>query len=219
MENLFKLRIDDGKGNSKTFEFDQDMVIVGRDPSSDLVIDDIEISRKHLIISREKGGFFAEDNHSTNGTFRKGKQLAKKTVFQSGEKLVLGEDHTIELEIIIPEPKVEEETLAEPMTAALETPPIEEEPQESVLKQAQSIQETQSEAVKSSSTEKEKPQEKEKTKKPAGEARPKWLVILLAVLVFIIIFCVIPFIVIEVTNQWCDLFAGFFNSLSPGVCP
>ena len=43
--------------------------------------------------------------------------------------------------------------------------------------------------------------------------------ILLAALVFIVVCCVIPLVVIEVTNQWCDLFAGFFNSMSPGVCP
>ena len=36
---------------------------------------------------------------------------------------------------------------------------------------------------------------------------------------FIIIFCVIPFVVIEVSNQWCNIFANFFNAIKPGVCP
>ena len=46
-----------------------------------------------------------------------------------------------------------------------------------------------------------------------------WVVIILAALAFIVIFCVLPLIVVEVTDQWCNLFAGYFNSISPGVCP
>jgi len=46
-----------------------------------------------------------------------------------------------------------------------------------------------------------------------------WVVILLVALAFIVIFCILPLIVIEVSDQWCSLFAGIFNSISPGVCP
>ncbi len=54
--------------------------------------------------------------------------------------------------------------------------------------------------------------------KPLME-RVHWVVILLAALAFIVIFCILPLIVIEVSDQWCNLFAKFFNSISPGVCP
>jgi len=54
--------------------------------------------------------------------------------------------------------------------------------------------------------------------KPLME-RVHWVVIILAALAFIVIFCVLPLIVVEVTDQWCNLFAGYFNSISPGVCP
>ena len=49
--------------------------------------------------------------------------------------------------------------------------------------------------------------------------RVHWVFILLAALAFIVIFCVLPLVVIEVTDQWCNMFAGIFNSISPGVCP
>jgi ABC-2 type transport system permease protein len=49
--------------------------------------------------------------------------------------------------------------------------------------------------------------------------RVHWVVILLAALAFIVIFCVLPLVVIDVTDQWCNLFAGFFNSISTGACP
>jgi len=49
--------------------------------------------------------------------------------------------------------------------------------------------------------------------------RVHWVVILLAALAFMVVFCVLPLIVIEVADQWCSFFSGIFNSISPGVCP
>ena len=54
--------------------------------------------------------------------------------------------------------------------------------------------------------------------KPLME-RVHWVVTLLVALAFIVIFCVLPLIVIEVSDQWCSSFAGIFNSIRPGVCP
>lgn len=62
-------------------------------------------------------------------------------------------------------------------------------------------------------------EEETPSQKSEDQKKPTWVVILLAALAFIVIFCVIPLIIIEATNQWCNLFAGFFNSMSPGVCP
>lgn len=56
-------------------------------------------------------------------------------------------------------------------------------------------------------------------RKPVDHKKLTWIVILLAFLAFIVVFCVIPLIVIDLTNQWCNLFSGFFNSISPGACP
>jgi len=42
---------------------------VGRDPRSDIVIDDIGVSWNHAVLRTERGAWFAEDCGSTNGTF------------------------------------------------------------------------------------------------------------------------------------------------------
>ena len=42
---------------------------VGRDPQSDIVIDDIRVSWNHAVLRTESGAWFAEDCGSTNGTF------------------------------------------------------------------------------------------------------------------------------------------------------
>jgi hypothetical protein len=47
---------------------------------------------------------------------------------------------------------------------------------------------------------------------------PSWIVVTLIALIFLVLFCVIPLIIIEVSNQWCALFSGFFNAITPGIC-
>ena len=223
MENAFKLHLEDAKGATHIFDFDQNRVVVGRDPSSDLVIDDVEISRRHLVITREKNGIYFDDKNSTNGTFVDGKQIKKKTEFKNGDQLVLGQNHTLRLEVLEPQTVIEEpavtdavHTFEPPADAEKMMEEIESEPAIEASQEGQQRAEITNEEIRPVKANLPKA---EKKVKPAGKERPKWVVILAAALIFIIVFCVIPLIVIEATNQWCDLFAGFFNSLSPNVCP
>ena len=62
-------------------------------------------------------------------------------------------------------------------------------------------------------------EEETSSQKSEDQKKPGWVVILLAALAFMVVFCVLPLIVIEVTDQWCNFFAGIFDSISPGVCP
>ena len=48
---------------------------------------------------------------------------------------------------------------------------------------------------------------------------PPWIMVTLIALIFLILFCAIPLFIVEVSNQWCNLFSGFFNALTPGICP
>jgi hypothetical protein len=47
---------------------------------------------------------------------------------------------------------------------------------------------------------------------------PPWIVVTLIALIFLILLCLIPLLVIEVSDQWCNLFSGFFNAITPGIC-
>ena len=217
MDASFILQLTDAGGKASSASFRKDKVVIGRDPSSDLVIDHIEISRKHLVISAEKGGIFAEDQHSTNGTFLGGKRLTKKIAIESGDTLTLGEDHTLRVILeqaaaTMPEARGDE-TILEADEEATTNAAFSEPETEFVEK------ETMIAAEKPAPAKEFAPRKKEARVRQQKKQRPTWVVILLAALAFIVVFCVIPLIVIEVTNQWCDLFAGFFNSMSPGVCP
>ncbi|MDG9717975.1 FHA domain-containing protein [Streptomyces sp. DH24] len=48
---------------------------VGRDPSSDIVIDDARVSWHHAVLRPEDGHWTIEDEHSTNGTYADGRRV------------------------------------------------------------------------------------------------------------------------------------------------
>jgi hypothetical protein len=52
-----------------------------------------------------------------------------------------------------------------------------------------------------------------------GKKKSGWLVALLVVVGILLVFCVIPWVIIELTNSYCALFPGIFNAIQPGACP
>jgi two-component system, NtrC family, response regulator GlrR len=65
------------------------LVRVGSDPSSDLVLTDPTVSRRHLEIERTPKGLVLKDLGSRNGTYLDGRQVLQ-VVLQSGDKVQLG---------------------------------------------------------------------------------------------------------------------------------
>lgn len=49
--------------------------------------------------------------------------------------------------------------------------------------------------------------------------RSPWVGILLIVGLLLLIFCVIPWIIIDITNSYCLFLPGILNAIQPGVCP
>ena len=54
---------------------------------------------------------------------------------------------------------------------------------------------------------------------PVKKKRSGWLTAILVVIGIVLVFCVIPWLIIELTNSYCALFPGIFNAIQPGVCP
>jgi len=201
MTSSIKLIVKTGDEINKSFDLIKDKNIVGRDPESDIVIDDIEISRNHLVITMEGETFQIEDLNSTNGTFLNGKKLKKLTDIKNGDLISLGENHVLEFAV----EKIDE--VPEPSQL--------DQDEEETIK----VEDSQKERAPKIKPDKNNRKKKILSQKAGDQKKPTWIVILLAALAFIVIFCVIPLIVIDATDQWCNLFAGFFNSMNPGVCP
>ncbi|MEW5850718.1 MAG: FHA domain-containing protein, partial [Myxococcota bacterium] len=73
------------------YEFDQDMVTLGRDSNNDIQIPLTTVSRNHAKILKEGSDWFLEDLKSTHGTVHNGKPVG------SGGKKLLRNGDTIEL--------------------------------------------------------------------------------------------------------------------------
>ena len=70
-------------------EIDRDRVLVGRDPSCDVVIDDKSVSRRHAALERRGAGFVVVDQGSANGSFVNGGQVSEAALYD-GQELRLG---------------------------------------------------------------------------------------------------------------------------------
>lgn len=58
-----------GSASGSTYLIDSDVTALGRDPASDVFLDDLTVSRKHAEIRRQPDGFYVHDLGSLNGTY------------------------------------------------------------------------------------------------------------------------------------------------------
>lgn len=84
-----------GPQPGQTFMLDRDWLTVGRDPSNDIVINDPQVSRQHLRITRQGQMVVIEDLGSTNGSFANGVRLTGSHVMSNGDVIGLGDGVTL----------------------------------------------------------------------------------------------------------------------------
>ena len=78
-----------GPNAGSTFLLQKDVATCGRDPSSDVFLDDVTVSRKHAEIHRRDDGFFVKDVGSLNGTYVNGGSV-EETELASGDEVQIG---------------------------------------------------------------------------------------------------------------------------------
>ena len=84
------LTVMNGIEAGRIIAIDRPSMVVGRDPESDICVDEPAVSRRHARIGRGPGGgFYVEDLGSTNGTFVRGGQV-DLAVLGSGDHVQLG---------------------------------------------------------------------------------------------------------------------------------
>jgi pSer/pThr/pTyr-binding forkhead associated (FHA) protein len=76
---------------------------IGRDMTNDFVINDAEVSRKHVVLRLEGGNYVIEDLGSTNGSFINGQRLMGPHLLKAGELVTLGENVGLLFEAIRPD--------------------------------------------------------------------------------------------------------------------
>src|SRR5512141_2555797 len=104
MAPQFQLVMRSGPTPGATFSLEGDQLIIGRDTSSNIAINDAEISRKHARLTFQGGKYVIEDLGSTNGTFVNGQRLASPAVLKSGDVVSLGEQIVLMYEALAGDP-------------------------------------------------------------------------------------------------------------------
>ena len=84
------LVIREGPRAGQHFQLDGELII-GRDATADLILDDLGISRRHLSIRAEAGAIIATDLGSSNGTFVNGRRITGPVELADGDEIRLGD--------------------------------------------------------------------------------------------------------------------------------
>ncbi len=224
----FRLILQTEPGSGTEYILDKPELFLGRDPGNDIVINDPEISRRHARLLLTGNTYTIEDLGSTNGTFIRGQRLSIPVNLRPGEIISLGDRVKVRFEVTglgtdatvasyrptaqptqtppaAQVPPFISPTPAQPSTPVSTPRPINIPP----VQQAAPVHIPPVAPVGAT------PQ----VVTPAKKKKSGWLVALLVVLAVIVVFCVIPWLIIELTNSYCALFPGIFNAIQPGVCP
>jgi pSer/pThr/pTyr-binding forkhead associated (FHA) protein len=78
-----------GQNAGSTFLIDADTTTIGRNPSSDVFLDDVTVSRRHAELRRSGGRFELHDLGSLNGTYVN-RELVDSVALSSGDEVQIG---------------------------------------------------------------------------------------------------------------------------------
>lgn len=108
-----------GPLNGQRWQLDHEL-LVGRDPSCNVIITDRQVSRFHARLTPTEDGVLLEDLGSKNGTYINGSRLEEPVVLSDGDMIqislvqyfvFLSSDATVPLEFEMPPEKVERRRL------------------------------------------------------------------------------------------------------------
>ncbi|GIL34395.1 FHA domain-containing protein [Phycicoccus sp. MAQZ13P-2] len=78
-----------GPNTGARFLLDDDEVVSGRHPDSDIFLDDVTVSRRHAVFQRSGGTFVVRDVGSLNGTYVN-RDLVDEAELSTGDEVQIG---------------------------------------------------------------------------------------------------------------------------------
>lgn len=89
LAGLATLVVPSGELGGSRFALEPLVTSIGRDPTSDIFLDDVTVSRRHGEIRHEAGRYVVHDHGSLNGTYLNG-GLVDTAELASGDELRIG---------------------------------------------------------------------------------------------------------------------------------
>ena len=81
--------VNQGPNAGARYALDTDVVSVGRDPQSDIFLDDVTVSRRHAEVARDGARYSIRDVGSLNGTYVN-RQLVDEGELNEGDEVQVG---------------------------------------------------------------------------------------------------------------------------------
>jgi hypothetical protein len=78
-----------GPGIGEKFFIDKQVLNIGRNTDSDILLDDITVSRKHAVIEKTNDKFILADLGSLNGSYVNG-EIVNSAELRNGDKIQIG---------------------------------------------------------------------------------------------------------------------------------
>lgn len=88
------LEILQGPDQGKKIPLEGDVINIGRHAQCEIVLNDVEVSRRHLKISRIGSGWEIDDLGSTNGTWLNNQRITKQMLFP-GDRIEIGQSELV----------------------------------------------------------------------------------------------------------------------------
>ncbi|MCX6053949.1 MAG: FHA domain-containing protein [Chloroflexi bacterium] len=210
MVTTFRLILQSGEGFGTEYPLEKTELFLGRDMSNDIVVNDPEVSRRHARLVLEGTTYKIEDLGSTNGTFIRGQRLASPVLLRPGETITIGEKVLLRYEMLVADSNA---TVVVQRGQDQRTQP----PQRPVTPRVPLAPPAMPPVVQAPSP--YPPTAGYSPTQPAVQKKKSnALIAILIVIALLVVFCIIPWIIIEVTNSYCALFPGIFNMIQAGSC-
>ncbi len=198
MAAQFQFVMRSGPTPGATYSLEGDQLVIGRDSSSGIAINDAEVSRKHARLNFQGGKYVIEDLGSTNGTFVNGQRLTNAVVLKSGDVVSLGEQIVLLYEALTADAGATMISHKAPVRTAVASHPV------SAPPPAPAPQQYAAPAAPAA---------------PAG-ARPANMALIIGIaVVALICLCVVFFVGVDQLKLWCTPPISIITPIFGGVCP
>jgi hypothetical protein len=100
MAAQFQFVMHSGPNTGKVYPLEAPEIIIGRDASNVIAINDAEVSRKHAKLILQASAYVIQDLGSTNGTFINGQRITGSQELKPGDTVTLGENIVLMYETV-----------------------------------------------------------------------------------------------------------------------
>ena len=89
-QSMGMLVVKRGPNGGSKFVLDNEVTKAGRHPDSDIFLDDVTVSRRHVEIIHGGDGYVLKDVGSLNGTYLNRERIEAEAPLQNGDELQIG---------------------------------------------------------------------------------------------------------------------------------